>query len=151
MQLVCQVGGCHAGVVLGHYLDVDTTLLQNHKRIGIAAVVIFGIQVWLPVSHQKASGSWWIKPHRQRLVGPGMNTYAAISTATAAHAFGYELDCQIITYTCSVHVRSGHILLSGCNHPAAHGCQVQQGHLLRSLGPAFESWLRAACSNNPPG
>ncbi|KAK9865220.1 hypothetical protein WJX84_007957 [Apatococcus fuscideae] len=34
-----------AGVVLGHYLDVDTTLLQNHKRIGIAAVVIFGIQV----------------------------------------------------------------------------------------------------------
>ena len=26
-------------------------------------------------------------------------------------------------------------------HPAAHGCQVQLGNLLQSLGPAFESGL----------
>lgn len=41
MAAIC----CIVGVVLGHYLDVDTTLLQNHRRIGIAAVVLFGIQV----------------------------------------------------------------------------------------------------------
>ncbi len=42
---VPQAGALNAGVVLGHYLEVDTTLLQNHRRIGIAAVVLAGLQV----------------------------------------------------------------------------------------------------------
>ncbi len=42
---VPQARALYAGVVLGHYLTVYSTLLQNHRRIGIAAVVLACLQV----------------------------------------------------------------------------------------------------------